>query len=225
MATNEPIRRHESTDRRIEEAIARWKAGDKTAKNDLIAHAKNQVERMTRRLLRHDQAFKEVRKWEQTDDVAQGVFMRLSRMLDQTEIESVRHFFAIAANHIDWQLRAIRDLLQAAKRKTPNRLTNVQRNPKGGPPLVDEKLNSIPAREDGFEKLAQLLDGLETISGEDREIINLILVNGLNLQEAADVMKVSLATLNRRYRQVRAKLAAEIGGTDDEPRGEATPEP
>lgn len=203
---------HRTTDGKIEEAIARWRAGDATAKNDLLTHAKNQVERMTRRVLRHDTRFGGVRRWEQTDDVAQGVFVRLSRTLDQFPIHSARHFFSLASQHIEWELKAVAAKLGAKKKALKHRKTNLRPSPHGGSPRVDPDLRGAEAREDAFLQMEQFLEGIAILSDEEREIIRLIFINGLTRVEAARVMELSLSTFNRRYRQARLKLGAELGG-------------
>jgi DNA-directed RNA polymerase specialized sigma24 family protein len=60
-------------------------------------------------------------------------------------------------------------------------------------------LDNTEARPDPFTEMSRYLDVVETLAEEHREVLDLILVNGLTRQEAADQLGMSLGTFKRRY--------------------------
>ena len=203
----------ESTDSRVCRALERLKSGDGTAKNNLLAFAQGQLQRMARKML-HGTSFVVVRRWEQTDDVLQGTLVRLSRTIDQIPINSPKDFFKLAATNIRWELQTLRDKLNAKKADARWYQSDVQADHKGGPPAHGNIADRAEARNDGFMLVSRLLDEIETISEDDREMIDLVIIDGLTRKEAADTMGLALATFNRRYRDACTRLGEKLGDMD-----------
>lgn len=215
MAANESNGPLPGTDSLVQDAIERLRRGDASAKNDLLAYARGQFERMARKMLRGGTAWEKLRRWEQTDDVVQGLMMRMSTAIERIEFPSVRDFFRLAARHIRWELKSLRDRHRAAKRGKGKLLSDVQADPQGGSPVVGGFLENAPARPDSFAEFSRYLDEIDTIPDEDREILDLIILHALTLQEAADRLEISLATFNRRYRDARLRLRGELSDDPD----------
>jgi RNA polymerase sigma factor (sigma-70 family) len=199
MPAEDPARSDDVTDTLVHRAIERLHRGDPFAKNDLLAYAQQQLVRMARQMLYRTPAYDVVRRWEQTDDVVQGSLIRLSRTIDQHPINSPRDFFKLAATNIRWELGALRDKYRAGKSHAANHVTDVQPNPAKGGPVVGGILDNTEARPDPFTEMSRYLDVVETLAEEHREVLDLILVNGLTRQEAADQLGMSLGTFKRRY--------------------------
>lgn len=209
MPVNDPSQPHGPTDTLVGQALARLRRGDATAKNDLFNLARGQFERMARKLFRGG-GFDDVRRWEQTDDVVQGLFIRMSSALDALTIETPRDFFRIAGVNIRWELKALRE--RHAAKKRPGRMleTNVEHDPKGGPPVVGRKIADVPSPDDWEVKVSRYLDVIEGAAADDREVLDLVFVNGLTREEAAGVLELSLATFNRRHRKARLWLGRHL---------------
>jgi RNA polymerase sigma-70 factor (ECF subfamily) len=168
---------------------------------------------MARKML-HGTNFVVVRRWEQTDDVLQGTLIRLSRTIDQVPINSPKDFFKLAATNIRWELQTLRDKLNAKKADARWYQSDVHPDHKGGPPAHGNIADRAETRNDGFMQVSRLLDEIETISEDDREMIDLVIIDGLTRQEAADTMGLALATFNRRYRDACTRLGEKLGDMD-----------
>ncbi len=111
-----------------------------------------------------------------------------------------KHFFFAAA-------RAMRDILveQARRRASLKRGGDLQR--------VDfvESGIAIEPPSDDVVGLAEALQKLETDDPENAEIVNLRYFAGLTTEETADVLGVSTATIERKWRFARAWLRRELG--------------
>ena len=77
------------------------RSGDAGARDLLLDHACDRLQRLTRKMLRH---FPTLRRWEATDDVLQNSLVRLYRALAEVDVVTVRHFFNLAALQIRREL-------------------------------------------------------------------------------------------------------------------------
>src|SRR5436305_216630 len=74
--------------------LARMRAGDEAARNELFRHATGRLERLTRKMLHQ---FPGVRRWAETDDVLQNALIRLLRTLEAVRPATPRDFLGLAA--------------------------------------------------------------------------------------------------------------------------------
>src|SRR3954471_9970697 len=81
--------------------IDRLRAGDESARAELLRCSCDRLVELTRRMLRR---YERIKRWEQTDDVAQNVAMRLYRTLESVTPESTRDFFRLASLNIRREL-------------------------------------------------------------------------------------------------------------------------
>jgi len=199
------------TDSLVRAAIERLHRGDPAAKNDLLAYAQRQLVRMVQKMLHGESGFAVVRRWEQTDDVVQGTLIRLSRTIDNLPIDSPRDFFKLAATNIRWQLKTLRDQYRADASHARHHHTDMPAALAEGHTPIDQVLAGMAAPIDSFAAMSQFLDAIETLTDDDREIIDLRLVHGLTRQEAADQLGITLATFKRRYADACDRLGEELG--------------
>ncbi len=66
---------------------------DEAARGALLDYTCDRLLRLTRKMFH---ARRDLRRWEQTDDVFQNALLRLHRALSEVKPESVRHFFNLA---------------------------------------------------------------------------------------------------------------------------------
>jgi RNA polymerase sigma factor (sigma-70 family) len=207
------------TDSLVRGAIERLHRGDPAAKNDLLAYAQQQLVRMVQKMLHGESGFAVVRRWEQTDDVVQGSLIRLSRTIDNLPINSPRDFFKLAATNIRWELKTLRDKYLAEKSHAQHHHTDVPAALAEGGAPIDRVLADMAAPPDSFAAISGFLDVIETLTDDEREILDLRLVHGLTRQEAADHLGLTLATFKRRYSDACDRLGEALG----EPRSAAPP--
>ena len=117
----------------LQACIARMKAGDNAAKNELLRSAYERLRGLARKMLRQD--FPRLKNWEQTDDVLQIAALRLDRALGVVPVASAAEFFRLAASAIR------RELLDLARHYQPGREAAAG----GASPLAESSGNSPPA--------------------------------------------------------------------------------
>src|SRR5437763_5197170 len=86
----------------VGDRLARLRAGDPTARDDLLAFATARLERLARGLLRG--SFGRVGRWVDTGDVFQNAAVRLWRALAGVAPESPLHFHRLAARLVRLEL-------------------------------------------------------------------------------------------------------------------------
>lgn len=189
------------TDTQLQNLIDLALRGDSSAQESLLHHACDRLLRLTRKMFH---GYPNLRRWEQTDDVFQNSMVRLHRALAEVRVESVRHFFNLAASQVR------RELLDLAKHHY---------GPEGGG--ANHHTDGIPADDDGGSLHAQQdkakePDGLSGWSGfhalvekfpeDEQEVVNLLYYEGLTQDEASRVLGISVRTLKRRWQSARLKL-------------------
>jgi len=120
----------------------------------------------------------------QTDELLDALVERLLKALREARPVTVRQFFALAGQHIRWELN---DLAR--------RLDNQ--------PAVEELCDSLvpaPASSDsGLSPDARLmLEAIGRLPEEEREAFDLVHIQGLSQPEAAEVLGVANRTVKRR---------------------------
>lgn len=185
-------------DTQLQRLIDSTLKGDPCSKELLVAHSCDRLLRLTRKMFH---SFPDLRRWEQTDDVFQNAMVRLHRALADVQVESVRHFFNLAA------LQIRRELID---------LTRHHFGPAGA--AANHHTDQIPADEHGgqlHERAGKPSDltswqtfhhHIEQLPEADQEIVNLLFYEGLNQEEAAAVLGVSLRTLKRRWQDAKIRL-------------------
>ena len=186
------------TDTQIQGLIDRANAGEETSKEALLDHACDRLFRLTRKMF-HGSG--DLRRWEQTDDIFQSSMLRLHKALERTKVESVRHFFNLAA------LQIRRELIDTARKHfgpegiAANHHTDMQ--------APDESGGSLHAAADEPEDLAQWTQFhtlVERLPDDEREVVNLLFYEALTQEEAAQLLGVNVRTVKRRWQAARLKL-------------------
>ncbi len=198
---------HLSQTASLQALLDRVNAGDGPSRELLLAHACDRIDGSLRKKLK---AFPLVRRWEETDDVLQGVMMRMVRAMESVKPATVREFFAICGTQIR------RELID---------LKRHHYGPEGGgahhatySPNSDESRNLAGVREPADQTqepldLAQWTEfheQVERLPDEEREVFNLLWYQELTQDEAASLLGVSARTINRRWRDARLLIGKAI---------------
>ena len=182
--------------------------GDSGAYDELITHASDRLLRLTRKMLRN---YPQLRRWEQTDDVFQNAAIRLHRSLHNVQPESVRAFFGLAALEIR---RSLIDLIRhhfgpegaAAKHQT---------DPGNDSTNDGTRLQQIADPQDTPEAIqawAEFHDAVDQLPDDEREVFQLIWYAGLQQQEIASLLEVSIPTVQRRLYRARHRIRESLPG-------------
>jgi len=156
--------------------------------------------------------FARVRRWDNTDDVAQNAALRLYRALGQTVPDSPRGLMGLMATQIQ------RELLDLARKHAgpmsyaANHGTNFHEGQAGGF-YVEQAAEQHDSDEvipiDRWEAFHQAVEALP----EDlREVFRLVWYLGLDQDTAAKTLGVSLRTLERRWHEARTMIQAKLSG-------------
>jgi RNA polymerase sigma-70 factor (ECF subfamily) len=193
----------------IQTWIDRLRAGDETARRELLNSACERLTRLTRKMLK---SYQRVKRWEQTDDVLQNAAMRLYRTLGEVQPATAADFFRLAAVSIR------RELLDLAKhyygpRGLGANYASMENERASG---TSSAAGFDPADGDAdAEQLAAWTEfhtQVERLPDEERAVFDLLWYQELSQVEAAELLNISVRTLKRRWASARLKLHRALDG-------------
>ena len=175
----------------VTELLDRWNAGDGSALKELIGVVHAELRHLAGSLLRHERPDHTL----QPTDLVHEAYIRLTGLREMS-LEGRRHFYGAAAE----TMRRI--LIDHARSRS--------RQKRGGTDAVKvplERLLETPIdlRLD-FERLDDALTELATVAPDKARVVELRYFAGLSIQETADVMSISPATVKRHWEFSRAWL-------------------
>jgi RNA polymerase sigma-70 factor (ECF subfamily) len=145
--------------------------------------------------------FQRVRRWAETDDVLQSALVRLVGALRDVKPATPRDFLALAA------LQIRRELIDLARRYYgPHGIGanhESQAGVKDGKPVDPSDIRHEPS---ALAQWTELHEQIGALPEEEREIVGLLFYQGLSQAEAAELLGVSLRTLQRRWHDALGKL-------------------
>jgi RNA polymerase sigma factor (sigma-70 family) len=121
------------------------------------------------------------------DELLSAVVDRLLKALRKVHPTTVRQFFALANRHMRWELN---DLARRLDKETPALML-----PEGliaGADTSESQLSPNTLR---------VLEAIEGLPEEEREVFDLVRIQGFSQLEAADLLDVSPKTVRRRLNQ------------------------
>lgn len=195
--------RPEATDTQLQNLIDLAASGEKSARQALLDHACDRLLRLTRKMFH---GYPNLRRWEQTDDVFQNSLIRLHRALAEVKVESVRHFFNLAA------VQVRRELLDLAKHHFGPHGIGANHHTDGQP--ADEAGGSLHGKDDEPNdpaKWTEFHQHVEALPDEEKEVVNLLWYEGLTQDETAKLLGIALRTVKRRWHSARLKLYEVLG--------------
>jgi RNA polymerase sigma-70 factor (ECF subfamily) len=144
------------------------------------------------------------------DELLGGVVARLLTALRETRPTTVRGFFALACQHMRWQLNDLARRLDEQPAVVSLPETGV-----AGQPLSTVSGLSPDGR--------RMLGAIEGLPEEEREVFDLVGIQGLTQAEAAGVVGVSEKTVQRRLNRARLLLAEQLADLRPATADDATP--
>jgi RNA polymerase sigma factor (sigma-70 family) len=130
----------------------------------------------------------------ETDELLDGVVAGLLTALQKVRPQTVRQFFALANQHMRWQLNDLARLLDSQPRGAALAESGVV-----APPASNDSVLSQDAR--------RMLEAIDGLPAEEREVFELVRILGLTHLEAAGTVSVSVKTVQRRLNRARLLLA------------------
>ena len=133
----------------------------------------------------------------QAEELLSSVVERLLKAMQKARPSGVRQFFALANQHMRWELN---DLARRLDQQSPD----------------VELLESLAvASESSTSELSQsarkILAAIENLPEEEREIFSLVRIQGMSQAEAAEITNVSRKTVQRRLNRSLLLLSQSLG--------------
>ena len=181
------------------ELLRAWSDGDATALERLTPIVYDELHRLARRYMRGERPGHSL----QTTALVNEAYMRLVGC-ERIQWQNRAHFFAVSAQ----VMRRI--LVEHARRH------NLKRG--GGVPHVslDEAAQVGGTRAADLVALDDAMNALAQLDPRKAQVVEMRFFGGLNVDETADVLKVSPATVMRDWSTAKAWLYRELaGGTRD----------
>ena len=178
----------------VTKLLQAWSQGNTDALNELIPVVYNEIHRLAHSYLRREGPGKRL----QTTELVNEAYVQLSQQRRVTW-QSRSHFFGIAA-------QIMRRILteQARRRKAVKRGSGVE-------PLPLELTPNLPALTGvDIADLDEALERLTVLDARQGQIVELRFFGGLSIEETAEVMNLSPATIKREWSSARAWLRREL---------------
>jgi RNA polymerase sigma-70 factor (ECF subfamily) len=136
----------------------------------------------------------------QSDEMIGAVVERMMKAMRSVRPATVRQFFALANQHIRWELNEFARRLDERTRAEELRDSAV-----GAPNPASSAVTSPPS-----PNTARMLAAIETLPEDERETFCLVRVQGMTQTDAAAVLCVSVKTVQRRLNRTLPRLAAKL---------------
>jgi RNA polymerase sigma-70 factor (ECF subfamily) len=133
----------------------------------------------------------------QTDELLSAVAERLLKALREARPRTVREFFALAGQHMRWELK---DLARRLDKR---------------PAAVDLRDEQFPAPASSDSGLSpdgrRMLEAIDNLPEDEREAFDLVRIQGLTYAEAAELLGVVPKTVQRRLDRGLRLLTERLG--------------
>lgn len=185
------------TTEQVTQLLIDWSNGDTAAVDKLMPLVYDELRRLARYYMRRERAGATL----QTTALVNEAYLRL---VDQKKVQwqNRAHFFAIAA-------QLMRRILidRARKRYNSKRGGDVRKV------SLDQAAIVSTGRSSDLVALDEALTDLEAIDQRKSKVVELRFFGGLNIEETAEVMSISPATVQREWSMAKAWLYREISQT------------
>jgi RNA polymerase sigma factor (sigma-70 family) len=182
--------------------LEKMRAGDDAALTEFLERVSDRLRTLTRAMLRK---YPGVKRWEETDDVMQNALVRLLRALKEVHPDSLQQFYGLASLQIRRELIDLARHYYGPMGQGANHASHAQIGSSFGQRLDPADQKFEPAQLAEWCELHGHIDGLPD---NERAVIDLIFYQGLTQQEAAELLEVSVRTVQRRWHAALLKLHA-----------------
>jgi RNA polymerase sigma factor (TIGR02999 family) len=180
----------------VTQLIEHARNGDQHALDQLLPHVYGELRRIAGRYVRRERQGGTL----QTTALVHEAYVRLARDTDLS-FENRAHLLGIAA-------RAMREILVERARARGAQ----KRGGRDARVTLDEGMLADAAEQVDTLALHAALEKLAGIDGQQEQIVELRFFGGLTIEETAEVLAISPATVKRGWAVARAWLYREIGG-------------
>jgi RNA polymerase sigma factor (TIGR02999 family) len=181
--------------------LVEWKSGNKEALDLLTPLVYNELRRLADHYLRDERSAATL----QPTALVHEAYLRLIAQ-SLPDWESRSHFFGVAAH-------LMRQVLvdHARKRRSAKRGSGAEKV------SIEEVVSFAPGRGRDIEALDDALSALADIDPRKAKVIELRFFGGFSIDETAQALSISVATVGREQRMAEAWLHREVSRTDGQP--------
>ena len=176
--------------------LAAWSKGDPTALDELMPLVYSELHRIARRLWNKHQQGNTL----QPTALINEAYLKLAHA-ENTTFQDRCHFFAVAST----AMRQV--LVNHAKSRL-----SAKRGGGNADVPVDEFQRAADQEATDIVSLNQALEALEDLDPRKSKIVEMRYFGGLSIEETAEALGVSMATVNREWRLARSWLIREMRG-------------
>jgi len=180
-------------------------AGDPDALTQLLPRVYDQLRRIARARLRHERDDHTL----STSEVVHEAFLALVP-LDRVQWESRSHFFAVASRAMRNVLVDYAERRGAAKRGGGVRRLSLDELIEGEAPVAEHPIDDLLALNDALGRL-------EALDARKARVVECRFFGGLSLEETAEALGSSPATVSRDWTFARAWLHRELASAEGPP--------
>ena len=177
----------------VSELLAKWEAGDGEALRALVPLIYNELRRLAHHYLRSERPDHTL----QSTALVHEAYLRLVKQ-EPAHFENRAHFFAVSAQLMRQILVEYARRRRAAKRDGGHRLT------------LEDAQSLLKGRSVDLAALDDALNGLARLDARQSRIVELRFFGGLTLEETAQVLGISEATVRRDWATARVWLHHEM---------------
>ena|SRR5436190_9867277 len=180
----------------ITQMLVAWSNGDEDALKKLVPVVSQELHRLAKRYMGRESPNHTL----QTTALVNEAYLRL---IHGTEVkwQNRAHFFAISA-------QIMRHILVDFARSQGN----LKRGANAPHITLDETLVGATARDANLVAVDEALKALEELNPRQSRVVELRFFGGLDLEETAEVLQVSVRTVRRDWTFARAWLYRELSG-------------
>lgn len=190
---------------RLQNCLVRMRAGDRSARDELLRGVGSRVEELAHKMLRR---FPNVGRWVEADDVLQNALLRLLSGLERLEPASLREFLGLAAVMIRRELLDLARHFHGPLGIGAHHASNGNLRD-GRAPAFDPSHHNEAASE--LEHWTVFHEAVEKLPADEREVVSLIFYHGWTQAEVAELFQVDERTIRRRWRAACLRLHPALG--------------
>ncbi|HEX8913997.1 MAG TPA: sigma-70 family RNA polymerase sigma factor [Humisphaera sp.] len=146
----------------------------------------------------------------QSEEMLSAVVERLMKAMRSARPQTVRHFFALANQHMRWELNDLARRLDEQRAVIVGMTDSVAAGAAAEPPSADGCETSAAAAA-GATAARRVLAAIEGLPDDEREVFTLVRLQGMTHAEAAAVVGTSTKTVQRRLNRCLVLLTGCLG--------------
>ncbi|MDM4018205.1 RNA polymerase sigma factor [Roseiconus lacunae] len=196
----------QQTTKHLEALLDRHRNGDPEARQSLINFSCERLHVLAHKMLARNP---KVKRWEETDDVLNMAVLKLDRTLENLAPNDVQHFMSLAGMKIRQTLCDLARKHYGKYGIAANHETDAAPGSSDLPARVEvaEDLRNSP---DTIAMQADFHEAVDLLPDDQKDVINLSIYIGLEQQEIAEQLGVSVATVKRRKREALTAIGSQL---------------